>query len=410
MPVVRASTRTPMFLVGMPRPRIGWSAGLGDYSTDTDTSSGADTYFDPGDMGYNDPNAYQQLAEEQAAADEAQALADGTWGQAGGNMTPSDPIDPATGNLWSDENAQAAADQAAADAQAAADQAAADAQAAAAAGAPGGNMYQVTASGPIDPATDVLWSDEGYATDGAGNLIVDGNGNPIPIESVIGVTSTGTPITDPPPVTDPNNPNYQPPFAVDPIVPIYQPPAASSGGGGGGSTVTLPPAKPSIQISVTPQSFPAGTKATITWTTKNADSFWINGTAYPKFGSLVVSPSVTTVYQVSATGAGGTTSQNVQAIVTPAGILQSIEKSIANLFKPAQPTSAGSAPRVPVTPASAAPSALSTVASALNAQTVPGLPNWALLAGGAALLMLMESGGSSRRRNPPYRRSYRRAA
>lgn len=56
-----------------------------------------------------------------------------------------------------------------------------------------------------------------------------------------------------------------------------------------------------------PTSISKGQSSVITWTTNNATSATLNGTAVPLNGSLTVSPTSTTTYRITATGANGTT-------------------------------------------------------------------------------------------------------
>jgi hypothetical protein len=88
-------------------------------------------------------------------------------------------------------------------------------------------------------------------------------------------------------------------------------------------TVTAPPPPPpaplpTVTASVSPASIVRGANATLTWSTTDAtvvSIFPVIG-AVPTAGSLVVSPTVTTVYTITATGPGGTVNFNVTLTVT----------------------------------------------------------------------------------------------
>ena len=60
-------------------------------------------------------------------------------------------------------------------------------------------------------------------------------------------------------------------------------------------------------ISANPTSIVSGNSSTLTWTSKNAVSGTLNGTAVPVSGSQVVRPTATTTYRFTATGTSGTT-------------------------------------------------------------------------------------------------------
>ena len=88
-------------------------------------------------------------------------------------------------------------------------------------------------------------------------------------------------------------------------------------------TITVnpaPPAAPTVDsFSVTPTSMTAGESATLSWTTTGADSVSINGgPSLPADGSSSVSPTTTTTYTVTATGASGTATHSVVVTVQAA--------------------------------------------------------------------------------------------
>ena len=72
-----------------------------------------------------------------------------------------------------------------------------------------------------------------------------------------------------------------------------------SGGGGGGS--------PTAGLTANPTSIALGGSSTLTWTSTNAVSADLNGTAVPVNGSQVVSPAATTTYRFTARSASGAT-------------------------------------------------------------------------------------------------------
>jgi hypothetical protein len=78
----------------------------------------------------------------------------------------------------------------------------------------------------------------------------------------------------------------------------------SSAPASGGSTPTGPVA---AGISANTHSITEGQSSVLTWTTKNAVSANLNGTAVTLNGSLTVKPTSTTTYRITATGSKGTT-------------------------------------------------------------------------------------------------------
>lgn len=95
-----------------------------------------------------------------------------------------------------------------------------------------------------------------------------------------------------------------------------------TGGGGSGSasaTMTLVPL-PTVTVNASPASITLGGNSTISWSSSNAtgcSASWTSSTA--PSGSQVVTPSATTTYNVSCTGAGGTGTGStvVTVAVTP---------------------------------------------------------------------------------------------
>ncbi|MBZ5723956.1 MAG: OmpA family protein [Acidobacteriia bacterium] len=73
-----------------------------------------------------------------------------------------------------------------------------------------------------------------------------------------------------------------------------------------------------VQFTASPAAIQAGQSSTLSWVIKNATSASISpnvGTIDPKTGSVAVSPTSTTVFTLSATGATGTVTQTVTVTV-----------------------------------------------------------------------------------------------
>jgi hypothetical protein len=72
--------------------------------------------------------------------------------------------------------------------------------------------------------------------------------------------------------------------------------------------VTAPTSGPvAAGATASPSSISSGQSSVITWTTQNAKSASLNGTAVPLNGSITVTPTSTTTYRITATGADGST-------------------------------------------------------------------------------------------------------
>ncbi len=90
----------------------------------------------------------------------------------------------------------------------------------------------------------------------------------------------------------------------------------ATGAGGSASVsikVTVLAAPPTVTLIAEPEYIPPNGTATLTWTTKDATSASIDqgiGTVDLN-GSLAVSPTVETIYTLTATGPGGTTTASV---------------------------------------------------------------------------------------------------
>lgn len=81
--------------------------------------------------------------------------------------------------------------------------------------------------------------------------------------------------------------------------------------------VTPRPAKPSIRISADQEGITRGQSTTLRWTSNNADRVTISELgSVPSSGSRVVSPSQSTTYNATATGAGGTENASARVTVT----------------------------------------------------------------------------------------------
>src|SRR6185369_10416143 len=84
------------------------------------------------------------------------------------------------------------------------------------------------------------------------------------------------------------------------------PTGGGSGGGGTGGGGTTP--APTASLTIDPATINAGQTATLTWQTTNATSVSIDGGigVVAATGSMQITPSVTTTFHLTATGAGGT--------------------------------------------------------------------------------------------------------
>jgi len=111
--------------------------------------------------------------------------------------------------------------------------------------------------------------------------------------------------------------------------------------GPGGSTtanvtVTVNQPAPSIgSFSATPASIIVGNSSTLSWSTTNATSVTINNGvgSQPVNGSVPVSPTVTTIYTLTATGPGGSTTANVTVTVNqPAPSIGSFSATPASII------------------------------------------------------------------------------
>src|SRR5258708_16861062 len=89
--------------------------------------------------------------------------------------------------------------------------------------------------------------------------------------------------------------------------------------GGGGNAPPPPPPPPTASLSANPSTITAGQSTTLTWQTTNATSVSISpgiGTVAAS-GSMQVTPTASTPFQLTATGPGG--KQQATAIVTVSG-------------------------------------------------------------------------------------------
>ena len=88
-------------------------------------------------------------------------------------------------------------------------------------------------------------------------------------------------------------------------------------------TVSLPE-EPWVDISASPNSILQGESSTLTWSSANATSCWINPDigSVDLNGSLVVSPNKTTTYYIFAEGSGGQVTDSVTVDVTSPVTLQ----------------------------------------------------------------------------------------
>lgn len=98
-------------------------------------------------------------------------------------------------------------------------------------------------------------------------------------------------------------------------------------------------APPTVMITATPSSISAGGAVTLNWTTANATSASINEGigAVALNGNLIVFPSVTTVYTITATGPGGTANASVTVDAVASDAFMSIQKLVLTLKQNAIP-------------------------------------------------------------------------
>jgi hypothetical protein len=82
----------------------------------------------------------------------------------------------------------------------------------------------------------------------------------------------------------------------------------------------MPAASPSITLSASPASVQAGQQVTLTWSAKNATSVTLQPSVGPVAaqGSIIVRPSQSTNYTVTATGPAGSANASAQVTITPA--------------------------------------------------------------------------------------------
>jgi len=86
-------------------------------------------------------------------------------------------------------------------------------------------------------------------------------------------------------------------------------------------TLPAPPAAPAptATLSATPQVVTAGQSTTLTWRTQNANDVAIAGIGtVAASGSRTVTPDISTTYELTAKGAGGSTDSSARVTVNPA--------------------------------------------------------------------------------------------
>ncbi len=90
-------------------------------------------------------------------------------------------------------------------------------------------------------------------------------------------------------------------------------------GGGSMATSSNSGQAPAIQLNAQPNAVTSGAATMLIWNASNATSVTISGVGtFPASGSVKVTPTVTTIYQATATGPGGKTeSSTVVSVVTP---------------------------------------------------------------------------------------------
>jgi phospholipase C len=92
------------------------------------------------------------------------------------------------------------------------------------------------------------------------------------------------------------------------------------GGGNSGSKLAAPVPAPTASIHAAASQIKAGQSVALTWSSANATSVTvdpsISDTALPLSGSVMVSPAHTTMYKMTAVGAGGSASSSTTVTVT----------------------------------------------------------------------------------------------
>jgi hypothetical protein len=91
--------------------------------------------------------------------------------------------------------------------------------------------------------------------------------------------------------------------------------------GGDGNDVVIGEVAPEVSFTATPANIPPNGSSTLTWATTNATSVVIAPGlgAQPLSGSVMVQPSTTTTYTLTASGPGGTAVRPVTVVVDSAG-------------------------------------------------------------------------------------------
>src|SRR5271166_592755 len=85
-----------------------------------------------------------------------------------------------------------------------------------------------------------------------------------------------------------------------------------------GGVAAVSPTAPPVSFSANPASIPPWASSTLSWSSTNATS--CSGVGFSPSGvsgSLSVSPTATTVYSITCTGSGGSTTQSAQVVVNP---------------------------------------------------------------------------------------------
>ena len=98
-----------------------------------------------------------------------------------------------------------------------------------------------------------------------------------------------------------------------------------------GGTQQTPPATVSVRLSATPLKINAGDQATLTWSSQGATSITIDRGigSVAASGSVVVSPTATTVYTAVANGSGQTAASSATLTVNvPPGSIASVQHII----------------------------------------------------------------------------------
>jgi uncharacterized cupredoxin-like copper-binding protein len=108
--------------------------------------------------------------------------------------------------------------------------------------------------------------------------------------------------------------------------------------------VTVPPVAPEVTFTTNKSKIAPGQSATLTWDSTNATAVTINSASVPVDGSMTVTPAATTVYNLTATGDGGSVSSAVTVEVEQVGPQVAIDIKPGDSVNSINPKSNGKIP------------------------------------------------------------------